>query len=203
MHSINPPDRFYICHFPWPGQLWPQPEQEQGDKKIFKNSLPALLWHWGLSCEQSQKPVCQIPATVTPLTPGRGWAEALGRSGVVVPATDSTWSDKLWARTCCASPELHRHKVTWKPWTGEPSMDAKVPALQQECKSPLKLKEKALMYFKHSKSLGFLFPSLSSLILQPAQKGKQVPWNKPARNSCTKKNNQHVDLAHQILTTIL
>lgn len=166
MHSINPPARFYVCHVPWPGRLWPQPGQTQ---KNFWKSLQSVLWHWGLSCEQSQEPVCKTPAAVT--------------------HTDLAGAEQgIWAGLEPGAASLVT--ATWKPWTGEPSMDAKAAALQQECKSPLRWKEKALMCFKpgcHSKSLGFLFASLSSLILQPAQKGKQVPWKKPASNSCTKK----------------
>lgn len=77
------------------------------------------------------------------LTAGRGWAEVLGGDGAVAPARGSTWSDKLWARTCCAPPELHRHRAaSLGPESSELGSPARIkaPALQQECKSALKWK---------------------------------------------------------------
>lgn len=156
--------------------------------KKFWKSLLSVLWHWGLSCEQSQEAVCKTPAAVTH-TDLAGAEQGIWAGLEPGAALWQTLGKKLPGSHTC------RHRgsfpeVTWQPWTGEPSMDAKVPALQQECKSPLQWKEKALMDFKpgwHSKALGFEFASLSSLILQPAQKGKQVPWKKRASNSCTKK----------------
>lgn len=61
----------------------------------------------------------------------------------MAPARGSTWSDKLWARTCCAPPELHRHRAaSLGPESSELGSPAqiKAPALQQECKSALKWK---------------------------------------------------------------
>lgn len=54
-------------------------------------------------------------------------------------------------------------------------------------------KGKALLCFKPgcpSKSLGSLFPSLSSLILQPAQKGKQSPLEQTCQQQLYNRNNQ-------------
>lgn len=130
-----------------------------------------------------------------------GWAEALSGSRAVVPTTGSTWSGKQqWTRTCCAPPDLHRHsdsfsgnRVTWKPWNWGAQHECKSTSPSTGVQGSLEMKKKVLMYFKsgcHSKSLGFLFTSLSSLILQPAKKGKQVPWNKTCQQQLYKKNNQ-------------
>lgn len=188
MHSVNPPAKFHICHVPCPGRLWPQAGQTQGLKQKKPNplkitsvssmTLGCVLW-------TAQGSVCKSPAAATEPSELAGAEQSLGRAGT------------CWAPQSCTGAELLLPQLP-----GEPSRDAEVAALQQECRSPLKRKrrkgkerrnEKALLCFKPgcpSKSLGFLFPSLSSLILQPAQKGKQSPLEQTCQQQLYNRNNQ-------------
>lgn len=147
MHSINPPARFYICHVLWPGRLLPQPEEEQGGKKksLYDSEVSPVNSHKKLSVK-SLAAVAHTTQTLQRLRRGFGWVWSCGPNH----GQHLEWQTHR-ARICCAPPDLHRHsssfsgnRVTWKPWTGEPSVDAKVPALQQECKGPLKWKKKRL-----------------------------------------------------------
>lgn len=130
--------------------------------------------------------------TLQGLSRGFGWVWRCGPSHGQHLRVANTLGKNL---PCCPRPAQAQWQLLWqelpqRPELASPAWMQKYQPFNRSARVPWKMKKKALMYFKpgcHSKSLGFLFTSLSSLILQPAQKGKQVPWNKPASNSCTKR----------------
>lgn len=167
--------------------------KSRGEKKI-------TLWQWGLSCEQSPEAVCKIPGSSSSHhsdlagTEQRLWVglELWSQPRAALGVANTPGKNLL----CSPRPAQAQWQLLWQQsylkalnWGAQCGCKSTSPSTGVQRSLEMKTK-KALMYFKpdcHSESLGFLFTSLSSLILQPAQKGKQVPWNKPASNSWTKK----------------
>lgn len=148
MRSINPPPRFYICHVSWLGRLWPQPEEEQGVKKKKKKNhfmtLRSLLWTVTRSCKipgSSNSHHSDLAWAEQRLWVGLElWSQQLAALGV---ANNSGQEPAVLPQTCTGTVAASlATELPESPETGEPSMNAKVPALQQECKGPLKWKKR-------------------------------------------------------------